>query len=256
MKNQTRFFALNLSLILLFVTVIGSAPGIAGVTVDNSIYAELLSKYVHNGAVDYDALKKEEPRLEQYLKQLEGVDPQELSREEQFALYINAYNAWTIKLILGGYPGLDSIKDLGSIFKSPWKKKIVRINGEILTLDNIEHDILRPRFKDPRVHFAINCAAYSCPPLRSEPFQGSRLDEQLDDSTREFVNNPGRTYFKDNTLYVSKIFKWFSEDFNDDPYTFVSRYATGPLKKDIETSGSKGNIKYLHYDWSLNNKPQ
>ena len=130
-----------------------------GSSVDHSLYGELLRKYVLDGKVNYAGFQAEEAKLNQYLDLLQSVDLKTLSRKEQFAFYANAYNAWTIKLILSGYPGVTSIKDLGSLLQSPWKKKIVRINGEVLTLDNVEHDILRPRFKDPRVHFAINCAA-------------------------------------------------------------------------------------------------
>jgi hypothetical protein len=136
--------------------------------VDHGIYADLLVKYVKNGVVDYQGFKSEETKLDQYLKVLENTDTKNLSRDEQFAFYANAYNAWTIKLILSAYPGVKSIKDLGSVFKSPWKKKLVRIEGKVITLDDIEHNILRPRFKDPRVHFAVNCASKGCPPLRSE----------------------------------------------------------------------------------------
>ena len=256
MKNRNPFRFINHPLILIYVIAIWPATGMAGALVDNSIYAELLGKYVHKGTVDYDGLKKEEARLDSYLKLLEKADSADLPRDEQFAFYANAYNAWTIKLILSGYPRIDSIKDLGSLFKSPWKKKIVRIDGEVLTLDNVEHDILRPRFKDPRIHFAINCAAYSCPPLGSEPFRGADLDEQLDEVTRRFVNNPKRSYLEGDTLYVSKIFKWFAEDFNNDPYGFVVNYADGDFKENLEAARGRVTVKYLPYDWSLNNRPQ
>lgn len=252
-KNR---YASILPIIVLFTAVIVAAPGWSAVSVDNSIYAELLGKFVDNGRVDYDGLKKEEGRLDQYLKVLENVDPDSLSRDGQFAFYANAYNAWTMKLILTGYPGIDSIKDLGSLFKSPWKKKLVRIDGQVLTLDNVEHDILRPRFQDARVHFAINCAAYSCPPLLPEPFAAAKLDQQLTDATRAFINNPKRTYLEGNTLYVSKIFKWFAEDFNHDPYTFVLKFAEGNFKKELEAGKRNTEVKYLDYDWSLNNRPQ
>jgi len=135
------------------------APGWSNATMDHALYAELLEKYVQNGTIAYQGFKNEEAKFDQYLKILEETDTKKLSRNEQFAFYVNAYNAWTIKLILTGYPGIKSIKDLGSIFKSPWEKQIVRINGDIITLDHIEHDILRPRFKDPRVHFVVNCAS-------------------------------------------------------------------------------------------------
>jgi hypothetical protein len=241
---------------LLLATAMGVqiSPSAEGQTIDNRIYAELLNKYVKKGKVDYAGFKSEEPRLNEYLKQFEGVNPQSLSRSEQFAFYINAYNAWTIKLILSGYPGVNSIKDLGSVFKSPWEKKIVRINGEVVTLDDVEHNILRPRFADPRVHFAINCAAKSCPPLRSEPYSGMGLDEQLDDSARRFLNNPANYRLQGNEFYVSRIFKWFAEDFNDDVVGFYLEYATGELKKKLEAKSGDIDIKFLSYDWSLNGK--
>ena len=221
---------------------------------DQSLYAELLRKYVKNGIVNYQGFKNDEENLDQYLKVLEKTDTKTLSRNEQFAFYVNAYNAWTIKLILSGYPGIKSIKDLGSLFKSPWKKKICRIDGKIITLDDIEHNILRPRFKDPRVHFAINCAAKSCPPVRSEPYRGGELDQQLDEMTRAFINDLENNRLEDHTLYVSSIFKWFKEDFNKDIIGFFLKYAKGDLKEQLEARRGKIKVKYLDYDWSLNGK--
>ncbi len=227
---------------------------LSGEGVDNSIYAEPLKKYVKNGVVDYQGFKNEEAKLDQYLKVLENTDPKALSRNEQFAFYVNGYNAWTIKLILSAYPGVESIKDLGSFFKSPWKKKLCRIDGGVITLDDIEHNILRPRFKDPRVHFAVNCASKSCPPLRSEPYQGSILDQQLDDAAQAFINNPLLNRLEGNKLYVSEIFDWFEEDFNDDVIGFFLKYARGDLKKQLEANRGNIKLKYLDYDWSLNGK--
>ncbi|MBW1814260.1 MAG: DUF547 domain-containing protein, partial [Deltaproteobacteria bacterium] len=189
MKTQYNILFVMLSF-LLFAPLNLVKPGWAATTADHSIYATLLEKYVKQGQVDYQGFKAEEEKLDQYLKLLEKTDSKNLSGNEQFAFYINAYNAWTIKLILSGYPGVESIKDLGNIFKSPWKKKICRIDGDVITLDDIEHKILRPRFKDPRVHFTINCAALSCPPLGSKPYLGSTLDQQLNDASTAFINNP------------------------------------------------------------------
>jgi hypothetical protein len=245
-------------IILLFFIFHGTigfvSNSLSDTTVDHSIYAELLNKYVHQGKVDYRGFKKDESKLDQYLKVLENVDSKNLSRNEQFAFYINAYNAWTIKLILSGYPGVKSIKDLGNILRSPWKKKICRIDGNVITLDHIEHDILRPRFKDPRVHFAVNCASTSCPPLMSQPFLGSTLDQQLDVAARAFINNPKRNYLKGDTLYVSRIFKWFSKDFNNDIIGFFLTYADDHLKKELEVKKQTIKVNYLRYDWSLNGK--
>jgi len=227
---------------------------LAGNTADHDLYVELLGKYVQAGAVNYKGLKSEEATLDAYLAVLETIDPESLSRDDQFAFYANAYNAWTIKLILSGYPGVKSIKDLGSLLKNPWKKKIARIDGKIVTLDHIEHDILRPRFKDPRVHFAINCAAKSCPPLSDEPFSGDTLDRQLDQLTRAFINDPNNNYLKGNELYVSSIFKWFKTDFKDGIVNFFFKYVEGDLKTNLKTIENKVKVKYLDYDWSLNGK--
>jgi len=241
--------ALLCFLIMGLTTTALSAQG-----VDHSLYAGLLKKYVKNSVVNYQGFKNNEAKLEQYLKVLEGIDTKELSRDEQFAFYINAYNAWTIKLILTGYPGVKSIKDLGSFFSSPWKKKICRIDGEVISLDRIEHEILRPRFKDPRVHFTINCAARSCPPLRSAPYQEDVLNQQLDEMTSAFINDPSRNRLEGNTLYVGKIFDWFEEDFNGDILGFFLKYAKGSLKEQLEVNKEKIKVKYLDYDWSLNGK--
>ena len=230
------------------------APKWSSATVDNGLYAELLGKYVQNGTVDYQGFKNAEIKLDQYLKFLEETNTKKLSRDEQFAFYINAYNAWTIKLILSDYPGIKSIKDLGSIFKNPWKKKIARVNADIITLDNIEHDILRPGFKDPRVHFAVNCASKGCPPLRPEPYRADILEQQLDEMTKAFINDSRRNRLEGQTLYVSSIFKWFSEDFNNDVVGFFLKYAQEDLKKQLDDGKSKIKVRYLDYDWSLNGK--
>ena len=227
-------------------------PAAAGSVVDHGIYAELLAKYVRDGWVSYAGFKAEEARLDQYLKVLEQVDPEGLPRDEQFAFYINAYNAWTIKLILTGYPGVKSIKDLGSFLQSPWKKEFVRIHGKTLSLDDIEHSILRPRFKDPRVHFAIVCASKGCPPLISEPYRGAALDAQLTRVTSDFLNRPENSRLEGDTLRVSSIFKWFAEDFNKDVVGFYLRFAQGELKQKLEARRDRIDVKYLDYDWSLN----
>ncbi len=242
------------SLIIIAVPAGRTSRAETGPVVDHGIYGELLNKHVSAGKVNYAELKSDEAQLDRYLKQLEKVDSAGLSRHEQFAFYANAYNAWTIKLILSGYPGVKSIKDLGGLFQSPWKKKFVKIDGRVLTLDDVEHKILRPRFGDPRVHFAINCAAKSCPPLLSEPFRGDILDQQLHDATRSFLNNPTSYRLEGNELYVSRIFKWFGEDFKDGIFSFYLKYATGDLKKELETKQDKISVKYLAYDWSLNGK--
>ena len=220
--------------------------------VDHGIYGELLEKYVVKHRVNYAGFQREEARLDQYLDRLSAVDPDQLTRNQAMAFYINAYNAYTIKLILSKYPELNSIKELGSFFSNPWNKKFIPLQGRTVTLDYIEHEVLRPRYKDPRIHFAINCASKGCPPLRNTPYTGLDLERELEEQTRAFINDPSRTFFRDNTLFVSKIFDWFGEDFDDNPEAFVRRYAEGELKAALDNA--RGNIKiaYLSYDWSLN----
>jgi Protein of unknown function, DUF547 len=227
-------------------------PAWSGTRVDHRLYAELLKRHVKNGVVDYQGFKNDEPKLDRYLKVLASTDTAGLPRNDQFSFYVNAYNAWTIKLILSDYPGIKSIKDLGSFFKSPWKKKIANIDGDVLSLDNIEHDILRPRFKDPRIHFAVNCASKSCPPLMSAPYEGDVLNQQLTAMTEAFINDPERNRLEGNTLYVSRIFKWYSGDFNDDIVGFFLKYAKGELLETLRRNQQQIKVDYLDYDWSLN----
>ena len=250
MKNLTFQIALGLCFFQGVICLV--EPASAAIEVDHGVYAELLNRYVKDGKVDYRGFKSEEARLDQYLKVLEGTDPKKLLRDEQFAFYINAYNAWTIKLILSAYPEIKSIRDLGNLFKSPWKKKLARIDGDIVTLDHIEHDILRPLFKDPRVHFAINCASKGCPPLRAEPYRGAVLNEQLNDMAQAFINDDRYNRLEGRTLYVSRIFKWFGEDFKDDIIGFFLKYARGALKNELTLNPQEIKVRYLEYDWSLN----
>jgi hypothetical protein len=228
------------------------AAGAVWPAVDHGIFEELLSKYNRDGWIDYAGFKREERRLDAYLEALAATDPDTLTRDGQFAYFINAYNAWTIKLILGAYPGIESIKDLGGLFRSPWKKKFVRLKEGLVTLDHIEHDILRPRFKDPRVHVALNCASKGCPPLLEEPFAGEHLEEQLDSAARRFVNDPRYNRLEGNTLHASSIFKWFAEDFDHDIVGFFEKYAAGELKRGLDKAGEQVRVAYLDYDWSLN----
>lgn len=245
------------NLFLLFFLCGASSVSLATVDDIHRSYGELLTNYVKDGAVDYQGLKKEEQKLDQYLALLSKTQPEELAHDHQLAFYINAYNAYTIKLILKNFKNgrpLKSIKKIGGLFTKPWSIKFCKIGGKIFSLDNIEHDIIRPKFNDPRVHFAINCAAKSCPPLISKPYFGDTLDKQLDENSASFMNDPGNNYLKGNTLYVTKIFKWFAEDFNNDPIVFIQKYANSDLRNQLETKKEKIKIKYLDYDWSLNGR--
>jgi hypothetical protein len=215
----------------------------------------LLAAHVAAGKVDYQGFKQDEAKLDEYLAVLDNTTPGSLSEPEQLAYYINAYNAYTVKLILdrfkNGQP-VKSIKSIGGLFSSPWSIRFARLGGETFTLDNIEHDILRPKFKEPRVHFAVNCASISCPSLISEAYTAEKLEKQLENNTITFLHNREFNTISGNTLYVSKIFSWFSEDFNNDTVAFVKKYAHGELLAAIEAAGESLKVKYLDYDWSLN----
>lgn len=243
----------HITAIWLMISLLAPLQVIAG-GVDNAIYKDLLKKHVKNGRVSYDGFKQDEALLDQYLAVLSAAEPEMLTRNHRFAFYINAYNAFTIKLILSRYPEINSIKEIGSFFSGPWSKKFISLDGWTVSLDYIEHEVLRPKFKDPRIHFTINCAAKSCPPLMGEPYEGKLLETQLDRQTRAFINNPRSTFVREETVFISKIFDWFEEDFNDNPLFFIRQYAGERLRSDLETAGPDPKVKYLHYDWSLNRR--
>ena len=243
---------ISIAMTIMIASIWVAGAGVHAAQVDHSSFASLLSRHVKDGVVDYKGFKDDEAILDQYLEGLAAVDPEQLSADDQFAFYVNAYNAWTIKLILSRYPDIRSIKDLGSLFSSPWKKTIVRIDGHLLTLDQIEHDILRKHFKDPRVHFAVNCASKSCPPLQGEPFAGTHLNDQLNRAAKDFINAPRFNRLEGDTLWVSKIFDWFAEDFQSDVIGYFIKFADAPLRDQLEKNKGRIRVKYLDYDWSLN----
>ena len=253
MQKTFLFIGILISMILLYTipTFADTGPN-STINTDNTIYNDLLKKHVTNGRVNYDGFKTDEAMLDQYLNILSRTKIDTLSANGQMAFYINTYNAFTIRLILTKYPKIDSIKDLGGFFSSPWSIKFIPLQNKHVTLDYIEHDILRPIFKDPRVHFAVNCASKSCPPLRNEAFEADRINEQLDEQTQIFINNPNTFALKEKMFSISKIFKWFKEDFNNEPIAFIKKYADTGLKEKLDAIDSDIRVKYLDYDWSLN----
>ncbi len=223
-------------------------------TVDNRLYAELLAKYTRDGLVNYAGFKTEHPKLKEYLSHLAGINPDELSREDAFAYYINLYNAATIDLILENYPGIDSIKDIGGFFGKPWKIEFIALKGKKVHLDHVEHEIIRPTYKDPRVHFAVNCASLGCPPLNAKPFEGETLDATLDELTRRNMADPEHTRLEGDDLFVSKVFDWFGEDWGrkEDKVAFVRKYSSPEQAAKIERLGNELDLKYSDWDWTLN----
>jgi len=213
--------------------------------------------------VDYAAIKSNPALLTQYLSEVAAVTQQqydEFSKAQQLAFLINAYNAYTIQFILTKYPDLKSIKDLGSLFSSPWKKKRFPLLGEKRSLDEIEHDMIRKPgvFDDPRIHMAVNCASIGCPALRDEAYVADRLDAQLDDSVRRFLSDRSRNRADDRGLWVSKIFDWYAGDFEKQAgsvQAWLAPYADllsddAQVRADVRDASLR--LHYLEYDWSLN----
>ncbi len=259
----TAFLALLLAPLLTAVLLapadsVASEPLGHEVQVDHGPYARLLAAHVHGRSVDYAGLKRDQALLDQYLAQLARLDPDAPLTPAWAAGVINAYNAWTLRLILDHYPGIRSIKDIGGLFSSPWKQHLVRLADRVLTLDELEHDVIRPRLADPRVHMALNCTARSCPPLRPEPYLPDTLSTQLDDQVRSFVNDPAALRIDTDTLRVSRIFKWYGEDFGGEAgvLTFLRRYAGPDLLARLAALGPDPRLTYLDYDWTLNDLPR
>jgi len=240
-----------------------AAPG-STATIDHSQWDKLLKIYVKPGSdglnrVDYAAFKSAgQADLKLYIRGLEAVDPQSLDRPEQFALLANLYNAKTIDIVLDKYP-VKSIKDislggglLASLSGGPWKAKVLTMRGVELSLDDIEHGILRPVFKDPRVHYAVNCASIGCPNLGTEAFTGAKLTTQLDAGAQAYVNHPRGASLTQNGLVVSSIYNWFKVDFggtDEGVLTHLRKYAAPDLAAKLKTVTSISNHGY---DWGLN----
>ncbi len=234
-----------------------AADGAAGAQNFHRQWTELLSKHVREGEVDYRDFKEDEENLDRYLDLLIRTDPESLPEADQLAFFINGYNAYTVKLILDNFKEgrpPQSIRQIGGLFSNPWKIDFAVLGGSTYSLDNIEHDIIRVRFNEPRIHFAVNCASQSCPILISEAYEGAVLDDQLEQSTKIFLENPDHNYLDGNTLYVSSIFKWYKEDFDDDPLSFFLAHTSGNLQQSLQEKAGSIRIKYLDYDWSLNGK--
>lgn len=241
----------------------------SAVTVDHSAWTRLLGRYVKPAAdgvnrVDYAAFKAAgHPELKAYVARLEATDPAKLGRAEQVAYWANLYNAKTVDIVLDHYP-VGSIREitiggglLGLIKKSaglggPWKAEVVTVAGRALSLDDIEHGILRPVFKDPRVHYAVNCASYGCPNLATEAFVGATLEQQLEGAARAFVNHPRGISVTNGAVTASSIYDWFQSDFGGSAagvLDHVRKYAAPELAAKL---GGLSSIASYQYDWKLN----
>lgn len=232
----------------------------APVTFDHSAFDTLLRKHVENGLVDYDAFARA-PELPKYLAALAAADPARLSGKERLAFWINAYNAYTIHLV-NAHGERESIRNINKTLglvkaKGPWKEPVVKAGGQTLSLDDVEHGIIRKDWKEPRIHFALVCAAIGCPPLRTEAYTGAKLEAQLADQARVFllaspaknrVDVPGRT------VYVSMIFEYYKEDFGGADEAigrYLAQFHPPGLARQLLESGNFRLVK-TDYDWSLN----
>ena len=219
----------------------------------HAIWDSLLRQYVDDyGLVDYQGMAADSNELKEYLDLLSQNAPNKKSwsEVEQMAYWINAYNAFTVKLIIDNYP-VNSIKDIKDgipFVNTVWDIKFINIAGEELDLNNIEHGILRKDFDDPRLHFALVCASMSCPKLQNFAYTADRLEEQLQEAAREFLNEPFRNNIGGSTIQLSKILDWYWGDFKDtyaNRYELVKDYAQTEVNMDSE-------IEFLEYDWNLN----
>jgi Protein of unknown function, DUF547 len=243
--------------------LVATAPanGIAATTA----YSALLRDHVHAGAVHYTALRGD-PRLDAYLAWIAATDPATLPhRNERLAYWINTYNAATLRLITDHYP-VRSIMDLAKggrylsflIRGTPWDRPVVVAGGRRLTLNQVEHAIIRKEFADePRIHFVLVCAARSCPPLRSEAYTAERLETQLTEQTRAFLADERHNRFDvaTRTAHVSALFKWYARDFGPDDQAvlrWIARWAPSAVATTLADDAARWRLRYVDYDWSLN----
>ena len=237
----------------------------------HALWSEVLAAHVEGDLLDYRALREDPAKLERYLARLQAVtldDFREWTRARRFAFWVNAYNAYTVRRVVEGYP-VDSIKDLGSVARSVWDQRFVPLGGlapelgrELLSLNDVEHELLRPTFEDPRIHAAVNCASISCPPLQDHAYTAGVLEQELDQVTRAWLADPARNRFdaETRTAHLSRIFDWYGGDFGKtkgERLAWIARYAPREHRAWLSDSDPDDvTIRYLEYDWALNDVPR
>lgn len=265
MFGRVGYFVLSM---FFFVVQLPSAGAATPMRPDHGPWGALLQAWLvlpppeEGGAaphfVDYAGLKaspRDRAVLDAYIESLEAVDPAALSRDEQFAFWVNLYNALTVQVVVEHYP-VASIRDIsispGLFARGPWGRKLVRVAGRDLSLDDIEHGILRPDFGDPRVHYAVNCASWSCPDLAAEPYEAATLDAMLDAAARRYINSPRGVDIRNGRLTVSSIFSWYKKDFGGNEAGVLAelRQYAGPEL--AATLAGATRVSSYDYDWSLN----
>ena len=229
------------------------------ITIDHTALGEFMEEFSETGSngvvlIDYGAVEEaEKAELDAYIDRLEAVDPASLARDEAFAFWANLYNAVTVSLILDNYP-VKSIRDIrpGLFSVGPWKMELIEVDGVSLSLDDVEHDILRAFWSEPRVHYAVNCASIGCPNLPLQPWTSEGLDERLTQAAKAYINNPRGVLVKNGRVTASTIYRWFKEDFGGNEegvLSHIRQHASPALSADLE---GVTRISGYAYDWSLN----
>ena len=275
MKMPLRYTFILLGLIILAVAVVlfffrappaqldsfwNQAELNSSAVISHELWQQTLDEYLISdhlsgiSRVDYQTLREDGvEELQGYLNAVSAIDPRNYNLAEQFAFWINLYNAVTVKLIVDNYP-LDSITELGNspLAFGPWDDHLITIAGRELTLNDIEHRILRPLWKDHRIHFTVNCASIGCPNLSAEAFTRQNQERLLEQSAGDYLQHPRGLRFEEDKLILSSIFDWYQEDFGasqNERLQTLSEYLPEPLATRVKNH--KGPIDY-HYDWQLN----
>lgn len=232
----------------------------SAIIVDHTLWQNLLDTYLDSkhpsGINRFNYAKvntKDLKTLGSYIKQLQQINPHDLNRAEQKAFWINLYNALTVELIVKNYP-VKSITKLGKGFFAfgPWDDVLINIQGQELTLNNIEHGILRPFFNDERIHYAVNCASMSCPNLSATAYTANNTEQLLEQGAKQYINHNRGVSFNEGELKISSIYHWYKEDFGGNDKSLIKHfihYAESPLAKQL--SEYQGDIEH-DYDWALN----
>ena len=232
------------TVMMLLVTLISFA-GVGEPKFDHTPWDRLLQKHVSTqGNVNYEAFKKDQTALDVYLASISKTKPEtDWSQNEAMAYWINAYNAYTVKLMLNNYP-LKSILSVNG--GKAWDLKFIEIKGQKYSLNNIEHDILRKKYADPRIHFAVNCASISCPKLFNTAFFAEGLESKLEKAAKEFINNSSKNLVTPNNAEISKLFDWYKDDFTKSGTVsdYLNKYANTKLTAD--------KISFKEYNWNIN----
>lgn len=235
----------------LILTILLSVSAASAFDHEYTEYAGLLQKFVSNGRVDYAALAQDRQPLDRFLSECSQVSFEEyktFSRARQICFMVNLYNASAIALVLGSYP-LQSIQDMEGMFTSPWNRRTVSLFEHKVGLGHIQHDIIRPEFKEPRLHFVLSITALGGPDLSNKPYLPDKLEQQLIEAERKFMTErPQENYFADGTMHLSELFKWYPDDFGGQPgiLQLVQRY--------FPNAKPESNVVFTDFDWSLNSK--